>query len=47
MSVLVGVFASVLVDVLVDLGVGFFFMTELSTLSSGKGSTIGGPELRV
>jgi len=46
MGVLVGALAGVL-DVLVDLGAGFFFMTELSTLSSGKGSVIGGPELRV
>ena len=47
MGVLVGVLAGVLVDVLVDLGADFFFMTEFSTLSSGKGSTMGGPELRV
>ena len=47
MGVLVGVLAGVLVDVLVDLGANFFFMTELSTLSYGKGSTMGGPKLRV
>ena len=44
---LVGVLVGVLVDVLVDLRAGFFFMTGLSTLSSGKGSTMGGPELQV
>jgi len=46
-GVLAGVLAGVLVDVLVDLRVGFFFMTGLLTLSSGKGSTMGGPKLRV
>ena len=33
--------------VLVDLRVGFFFLTGLSTLSSGRGKTMGGPKLRV
>jgi len=45
MGVLVGVLLGVLVDVLVDLGADFFFMMGLSTLSSGKGSTMGGPKL--
>jgi len=36
-----------LVGVLVDLRAGFFFLTWLSTLSSGKGGKMGGLELRV
>jgi len=42
-----GVLEGVLIDVLVDLGADFFIMTGLSALSSGKGSTMGGSELRV
>jgi len=34
-----------LVRVLVDLRAGFFFLTGLSTLSSGRGKTMGGPKL--
>jgi len=44
---MMGVLVGVLVDVLVDLRTSFFFMAGLSTLSSSKGSTIGGPELGV
>jgi len=45
MGVLVGILTGVLVDVSVDLRVDFFFMTGLLTLSSSKGSTMGGLEL--
>jgi len=44
---LVGVLVDVLAVVLVDLRAGFFFLTVLSTVSSSKGSTIGGPKLQV
>ena len=46
-GVLVGVLMGVLVDGLLDLRASLFFMTELSTLSTSKGTTMGGPDLRV
>jgi len=37
----------ILVSVLVNLRAGFSFLTGLSTLYSGRGKTMGEPELRV